>query len=245
MDHDMDMEVDRICQNCGSFFQGSEDINARVCPSLGICLNDEAFEPFIDDIIEKEDFSSCHDLYLQKRYNGEKEACDDFTAPEMIDLPEGMSIYEYLHYEALDNELKNQNVDGIIQYFYSSDSETVNKALSAISIYFYSGNDGAFEGLLNYYLSLDPAESLDDVHLRKRIIDMLSRYDSNKRVIEAYVKELERTPSNNTTRQLYSLVLNRLKLCPHDIVDDLLFDLLNKKQYSYKMKNRIMEIIGL
>jgi hypothetical protein len=208
-------------------------------------LNDKAFEPFLDEIIEKDDFSSCHDLYLQKRYNGEKEACDDFAEPEMIDLPEGMAIEDYIHYEALDKALKNQNVDEVVRYFYSSDSAMMNKALSAISIYFYSGNEGAFKGLLNYYLSLGPAESLDDVHLRKRIIDMLSKYESNRRVIEAYVKELERTPSNNTTRQLYSLVLNRLKWCPHEIVDDLLLELLNKKQYSSKMYNRIMEIIGI
>jgi|LSQX01.3.fsa_nt_gb hypothetical protein len=28
---DTDIEFDRICQNCGSFFQDSEDLDAFVC----------------------------------------------------------------------------------------------------------------------------------------------------------------------------------------------------------------------
>ena len=60
----------------------------------------------------------------------------------------------------------------------------------SISIYVYVGNQGAFEILLKYYLSLGPAENLEDVYLRKDIIDMLSRYESDRRVIEAYVNEL-------------------------------------------------------
>jgi hypothetical protein len=48
------MELDRICQNCSSFFQDSRDTD------LGICLNDEVFEPFLDEIMENADFSNCY-----------------------------------------------------------------------------------------------------------------------------------------------------------------------------------------
>jgi hypothetical protein len=62
------MELDRICQNCSSFFQDSRDTD------LGICLNDEVFEPFLDEIMENADFSNCYDIYLKKRFDGGKEA---------------------------------------------------------------------------------------------------------------------------------------------------------------------------
>ncbi len=241
MAEDMDLEVDRICQNCGSFFQDHEDLLARECPGLGVCLNDEEFEPFIEEILENGDFSCCHELYLQKRYDGGREACEQFEVPEMIELPEGMSLDEYLQFEAL----KYQNVDELIQSLYSSDMVIVRKGLATISMYFYNGNEGALEGLLNYYISLGPAESLEEVHLRIEIVEMLSRYEPDRRIIEAYVKELERTQSNNTTRKLYTLILRRLEWCPHEIVDDLLIELLNRKQYSFKMKKRLMEIAGL
>ncbi|HCS11657.1 MAG TPA: hypothetical protein DIV40_09395 [Clostridiales bacterium] len=53
-------------------------------------------------------------------------------------------------------------------------------------------------------------DDLEDDDIGFDIIDMFSRYETDRRVIEAYVNELERTPSNNTTRQLYTLLLERL-----------------------------------
>jgi hypothetical protein len=97
--------------------------------------------------------------------------------------------------------------------------------------------------LLKYYLSLGPAESLDDVYIRMDIIDMFSRYESERITIEAYVNELERTPSNNTTRQLYKKLLERLQKCDDDIVYDLLSDLLTRKKFSNKIKKRIIDVM--
>lgn len=229
------MSFDRICQNCSSFFQDSEDMD------LGVCLNDEVFQPFLDEIINNEDFSSCYELYKQKRYDGRKKACEQYEEPEFMEIPEGEDISTYIHYEAL----KHQNVEEIVNYLYSSDMALVKNAISAISTYVYIGNRSAYEGLLNYYLGLGPAESLDDVHIRMKIIDMFSRYESERATIEAYVNELARTPSNNTTRQLYSLVLKRLNWCPHEIVHGLLLELLGKQKYSYKIRKRIMDVAGI
>lgn len=66
---------------------------------LGVCLNDEAFEPFLDGIIDNEDFSNCYELYLRKRYDGRKEACEQYEEPEIIEIPEGEDIMVYLHIE--------------------------------------------------------------------------------------------------------------------------------------------------
>lgn len=229
------MDIDKICQNCSFFFLDRGDID------LGVCILDEAFEPFIDQILENDDFSSCYKLYLQKRFAGEKEACDKFEEPEIIDIPEGEDINAYITIE----NLKHQNVDEITKYLHSSDPDLVKKAISAISTYVYIGNMDAYEGLISYYESLGPAEALDDVNLRLEMIDMLNRYESEQRTIEAYINELARTPSNNTTRKLYTLILKRLSLCPAEIVSGMLIELLDKQQYGYKIRKRILEVAGL
>jgi len=229
------MEPVRICQNCSSFFHDSRDTD------LGICLNDEVFEPFLDEIIENADFSNCYDLCLKKRFDGRKEACDQYEEPEIIEIHDDEDFNAYILHE----KLKHQNVDEIIKYFNSSDKEIVKKAISAISTYVFIGNRGAYEGLINYYMGLGPAESLEDVYIRIKIVDILSTKESERDTVEAYVNELTRTPSNNTTRQLYSLVLKRLSMCPVEIVRELLLELLDKRQYSYKTRKRIMEIAGI
>ncbi len=231
---DDDIEYDRTCQNCTFYHQDGDEWE------YGVCMNNtEIFETYLDEIFESDSFSCCRELYLQNRIEGLREACELFEEIEVVEIPEGEDIVEYLWYE----NKKNQNVDEIIEYLYNTDINIVKRAINAISPYVYIGNQGAFEILLKYYLSLGPAESLEEVYLRKDIIDMLSRYESDRRVIEAYVYELERSPSNNTTRQLYTLLLERLYECDSNIVFDLLFDLLNKKKFSQKIKKRIIEVM--
>lgn len=231
------MEQDKICQNCSSFFQDSRDFNT----DFGICLDDEAFEPFLDEIVENADFSNCYDMYQKKRFDGGKEACDQYEEPEIIEIPDNEDVNAYILFE----KMKHQNVDEIIKYLYNSNNEIVNKAISTISTYIRIGNKDAYEGLINYYMSLDSAVSLEDVYIRMNIVDSLSTKESEQNTIEAYVNELARTPSNNTTRQLYSLILKRLGKCPEEMIRGPLLQLLEKRQYSYKIRKRIIEIVGI
>ena len=228
------MDYERICLNCGSFFQDPDDMN------LGVCLNDEAFEPFLDEILDHEDFSSCYEIYLQKRENGEKEACEQFNEPEIIEVPDGMDIMEYLRIE----QMKYQNVDEIIKYLYDADNRVVRKAISVISRYVYMGNESAYKVLLKYYMGLGPAETLEDVYTRKEVVEILSSRKSEESTIKAYVNELARTPSNNTTRQLYTEILCQLSRCPHEMIQEPLLELLRITNYSYRIRNRIMEVAG-
>ncbi|WP_296970815.1 hypothetical protein [Tepidanaerobacter sp. EBM-38] len=204
-------------------------------------MNDEAFELFLDEIIGNDDFSKCHDMYRKKRFDGGKEACSQYEEPEIIEIPDDEDVNTYILFE----KMKHQNVDEIIKYLYNSNNEIVNKAISSISTYVRIGNKDAYEGLINYYMSLDSAVSLEDVYIRMNIVDSLSTKESEQNTIEAYVNELVRTPSNNTTRQLYSLILKRLGKCPEEMIREPLLQLLEKRQYSYKMKKRIMEIVGI
>lgn len=56
------MKPDNICQNCSCFFGDIRDLEE----GLGICIEDEIFDPFIDGIMENSDFSGCYDLYVAK-----------------------------------------------------------------------------------------------------------------------------------------------------------------------------------
>ena len=54
------MESDKICQNCSSVIQDSNDLRA----GLGVCVMDEAFDPFPDEIMENAYSLNCYELYL-------------------------------------------------------------------------------------------------------------------------------------------------------------------------------------
>ncbi|HZJ58298.1 MAG TPA: hypothetical protein VFD89_08725, partial [Clostridia bacterium] len=56
----------------------------------------------------------------------------------------------------------------------------------------------------DYHMDMGPAETLDDAHLRIKIIKLLSLANTESCFVEAYINEMARTPYNNTTRQLYT-----------------------------------------
>lgn len=226
------MEGLRVCQNCTFFLQDIDDMD------FGVCLHDDDFEPFLDKIIENRDFSNCQDLYLRGRCSGETDACDYYEEVEVelsVETDEG-------NLKAYVDELKSCNVEDVVRQLYNPDREVVSKGLSALSLYVYLGNTGACEGLIKYYEELGPAQSLDDVRLRVKIIGLISRLEEQPRVIEAYVNELARTPSNNTTRQLYTLILERLGNYRGPLVHDLLMDLLQRQDYASKIRQRIVDV---
>ena len=78
------MEHYKVCQNCSSFIQDSKDLRT----DLGICIMDRAFDPFQDEIMENADFSKCYEIYLDKRFDGGREPCDQFEELEFIEIPD-------------------------------------------------------------------------------------------------------------------------------------------------------------
>ncbi|MDO9535844.1 MAG: hypothetical protein Q7J85_11060 [Bacillota bacterium] len=231
------MEQDRICFYCNYYFSGTEDFET----GLGVCLRDELFEPFIEGIMESSSFACCYDLYLEKRFDGGKAACSDFEEAEIIEIFDEDDINGILMRETL----KSQNVDGIVKQLDSSDSAKFEKAVTSLSAYIVMGNNNAYEGLLNYYNELPSADSLQDVHIRVKVVNALAQKDPEIRTISAFINELSRTPSNNTTRQLYTEILNILGRCPVEMVKEPLLQLLEKRQYSFRMKKKIDELLYL
>lgn len=235
-EEDLEWLNEPICSNCTSFFQDQDSDDWRT--GFGVCMNDPEFDPFAEEICETGSFSCCYDLYQKKRFDGDREGCEDFELPEKADIPEGMDIKTYLELEGM----KRADLSEVIKVLYEPDLDRIYRAISMLQTYAYMENEGAYEGLLQYYEGLGPAQTLEDVHLRKRIVEVFERFESERRVLEAFVNELKRSPSNNTTNQLYRLILVRLNKANHEIVSELLWKLLDEKKYSTKMKNKITAI---
>lgn len=232
------MDLLQICQNCTHFFTDTDD-----APDFGACLQDIAFRNLLPRIWEEENFSCCRELYRLKAFEGDREACSKFEPFdfEPIETPieeENADIGA----KTIIERIRTEDVSAIIRFFYDPDLAVVKKAILNIETYVYLDNKQAFEGLLNYYLCLGPVKSLEEVHLRTKIVDILARRSGKPEVVQAFVNELERSPSNNTTRQLYTLILEHLRGCDGELVHGLLIDLLNKKNYSPKIRERIDDL---
>lgn len=229
------MELARICQNCNYFFSDSKDFES----GKGVCLREETFEPFMDEIMQSSSFTNCNDLYLEKRYDGEAAACLEYEEVEMIEASDEDDMYGYL----LNETLKHQNVDGVLGDLHSADHSEMDQAITSLSAYIYIGNEHALEGLINYYRDLHPAISLEDVHIRLKIVKVLANRMPEKKAIDLFINELARTSSSQTTRQLYTEIIKFLRKCPRDLISEPLLQLLKTREYSHKLKKRIHEII--
>ncbi len=66
-------ELERLCANC----HGSHPAEPAYS-EYAICLHDPEFEPYLDDIIDRQDFSRCAHLIESKRFDWGQEACSEF-----------------------------------------------------------------------------------------------------------------------------------------------------------------------
>jgi len=241
----MGEKLDRICFNCSNFFTDVNDLKT----DLGVCIMDEAFKEYLDKIFENSDFSLCIDLYKEKRFDGNRDVCSDYNEIEIIEDEEPENGKQMTEEEAerYVESLRTQDVSGIAELLYGDEKEK-NKAISALLYYMNFNNKSAFDIMLNYYRNLPPVGSIDDVHFRLKILDRFYYFNFNKGsndLIEMLVDELYRMRSNNTTRQLFSSILEFLSSskCESDIVIDKLSWLLDNRKFSPKMEQNILSVI--
>jgi len=210
--------------------------------NLGVCMRDEAFSPFEEEIYENCSFASCNDLYMKKRYDGNREACSQYDEAEIIEIPDDELDEGELNADEVIAGLKNQNVDGMLAELYDSDRSRLNRIVEALRTYICFDNESAYQGLLNYYYQLPAAEELEDVHTRVRIVDVLMRRKDTDTLL-ALVNELKRSPSNNVTRQLYTKILEEFRRFPLELRSDPIEELLLEKKFRPKIKKRIEELL--
>ncbi len=75
-------KLERICCNCNQFFPASME----EATEFGICLSDETFEPYIEELLDKSNYSCCHDLIENKKFPTDQEACSDYEEAEVIEI---------------------------------------------------------------------------------------------------------------------------------------------------------------
>jgi len=84
-------QLEKICANCHSF----RPVFYEQDYDRGICLQDPVFDPYLDEIVEKDSFEGCRQLVREKMFSGEREACDlydEFDCPE--DFPGDFDLME-------------------------------------------------------------------------------------------------------------------------------------------------------
>lgn len=238
--------LDRICFNCSNFFTDVNDLGSN----LGVCIKDEAFDEYLDEIFENSDFSLCIDLYKEKRFNGDREVCTDYEEAEIIEDEESENGSQMTE-EELEQRYeiyRTQDVDDIAKYLSSEEEKLKNKAVSSLLYLINFNNKNAFNAMLNYYSNLPPVESIDAVHYRLDILERFYHFhyiNQSNELIDMLVDQLYKMHSNNTTRQLFSSILKFMSrsTCESDIVIDKLSWLLNNRKFSPKMEQNILSVI--
>src|SRR3989339_2238845 len=127
------MVENRVCQNCSYFFLDNQDYESN----LGICSGDKTFEPYFDIIMKESSFACCHDLYLEKRYTGEKPACSEFEKLEIIEEEE--DVFGIVIKDAS----KHKNMDEMIEQLYNSDNKQLKKTITSLDSYIHNENNQA------------------------------------------------------------------------------------------------------
>ena len=74
-------KLENICANCHAF----RSVSYAQDDEKGICLLDPAFDPYLDEIIDQDNFAGCRQLVQEKMFSGEQEACSLY---DEIDFPE-------------------------------------------------------------------------------------------------------------------------------------------------------------
>jgi len=238
------MENNTNCYSCNSFFCDKKDFETR----FGVCLrNVDEFEPYIESICEESDFYSCMNLYDNKRFAGERTACSEFEKIETeefdtdeIDISE---MDEKEIFAIVQLNMKNRNIDDVIEKLKSRSLIEKENAISTLNSFIAMGNKSALDCLLEYFITSPAAETIAEVHTRVRIIDILRIREDEKVMIPVFIDELCKTPSNNTTRKIYTDIFKFFEHCSLEIIKEPLLNYVKDNCCSYRIKQRIIGII--
>ncbi len=244
-------EDERTCLDCTWYQPASVD----EATEFGICLNDEAFDPVADDLLEGRMDEACRELVEQKRFIGERPACEAFERAEMWEIdddsPLGREITRLAEKGELDPEKLAQLI--VAESFDAIDWTTVpveqhearlesgspeerESALLSLDALASMGNRGARDALVRFLKALPPPATLAEVHFKVKVLERMDREKTQDALVPHLVEELYRTPSNNTTRQWISAVFRFLERAP-------LERMLRDKRFSHRLKKKVKQIL--
>lgn len=252
---------EKSCFDCNNFFPALIDgPTADV-----ICLRDKEFEPFIDDLLEHQNYDRCLDLVRKKKFDGNREVCPYFEKAEIetFEIDEntefGRGLVEAVESGTVDHERlaelifeeqlrsidhKTSPVDQYLPDLASEHTWKRDAAAETLSGLAQLGNEAAFHHLFSFLKELPAIETIDDVHLRLKIIRSMNRDEHKSSVIPFLLDQLEHTLSNNTTRQWISAILRYFGSVPLEEIREPLEAMMKKGCFSYRLKQRIQELIN-
>ncbi len=254
-------EVERICFNCESFFPDA----VREFTEFGVCLKDEEFEPFLDELLEKENYACCKELIERKKFPGEREACDQYSQAELgepYEIPDDSELARSIRAASKQGQLTFETLERLIleeqvrqidwahvptdkqrEKLKSPQREDQHAAISSLGWLICQGNKAAFEELFRFARELPPPTKIEDVHFRIDILTQLENWRPVSALAPYLIAELNNTPSNLTTRQWISAVLKVLARCPAGRIRKPLTKMLKEKRFSYRFKRKIKELL--
>lgn len=243
-------DEERICFRCNYYFPASIGRT-----EYGFCLEDKDFEPYIEDILGDNNLTPCQELIEQKKFLGDREACEHFEEAEMVEIeddsPLGMMLSSYLEHGEIDEnmfgiDIKTLTVQPYVEKLASSDVWEQESGLKGLGSLAIQGNKAAFEVLLEYLKGMPPPETIEEVHRKVGILASLEYgLDSHQksRLFPVLIDDLCKVVSNNTTRQWITKVLQYLEKGPAAEVRPLLETLLRERKWSYRNQQKIKAVL--
>jgi len=250
-------EIERVCFNCNAFFPVLDEGPSE----FGICLEDKEFEPYTEELLENCNYDCCKDLIERKKFSGNCEACPEFSEAEITDSPEiddnselgrallsaikgGPFNMERLRELFLQEQMRNIDlttwpIAHHCEKLKSPEREERDAGIRGLGGLAGFGNKAAFEELFKYLRGLPPLTTIEEVHFKLRILGSLGRSEFRTSLTKFLLDELYNTPSNLTTRQWISAILELLRRCPAKDVCGPLEKMLKEKRFSYKLKKKV------
>lgn len=251
-------DLERICFNCNQFFLDKMGVGTE----YGICLNDKDFEPFLDELLEHSNYSSCQDLIDAKKFSGEREGCEYYEEIEMIEIDCNSQLGIKLKrldeagelnaetfktavlYEQLENiNWKTMPVDKYVRQLQSPLEKDRKAGISGLGAMFFMGNKEASNQLLKYLKGLPPPQTLEEVYVKKELLRYLEHADKRSQLIPYLINELYNTPSNNTTRQWITAIFKFLEHSPKEKIREPLEKMIKDKKFSHRLKKKMKDIL--
>jgi hypothetical protein len=249
----------KTCIDCSAYLP----VPPEELTEFGICLNDEAFEPFIEELFEGLIPGPCQALLEKKKFVGDRPACPDFQESEIIEVDDdspfgqalrrlkesGVLTPETLEHAIMEEQVrrvdwKTYPVDGYAKQLESNRSRERNTGLASLGAMIALGNPAALEVLLRFLSSLPPPATIKDVHLKMEVLRRLDCWKDRSAVAPILIEELASIPSNNTTRQWITEILRFLDRCPLQVIQDPLRRMLADRKPSPGIKKRAKEILA-
>lgn len=256
----MEDNLEHICSNCQAAHP-SEPFQS----DFAVCLNAPELEPYLDDILERQDFSHCRGLVERIRFPWDQDACDDFDpiedpgeewpselAEKVMKLAEdGALTAEALRQAILIHTFERTDwsrapVDRYVRAVLAAQTPKGRaEAVNPFGFFIGQGNEAAFDALCEYLRALPPAVAVEDKELRIAVLQALRATREHQRELaHLLVEELLRTPSNNATRGWYSEVFHFFERgCPPEAAEEALGPVLDSPHFSYRIKRRMRAIL--